>query len=45
MILSNPVYETSITLLPKPDKGFARKLQATIAYYIKAETINKMLAN
>lgn len=33
----NPFYETTITLLPKLDKGIARTLQATITHYIKAK--------
>ena len=31
-IFPNPFYETSITLLPKPDKDITRKLQAHISH-------------
>ena len=43
--LSNSFYETSITLLPKPNKDTTRKLQTNILTDIDMKILNKTLAN
>ena len=44
-LLSNSFYETSITLLPKPNKDTTRKLQTNILTDIDMKILNKTLAN
>lgn len=44
-ILPNLFYEASITLIPKPDKSFIKKVQTKSLMNINAKILSKILPN